>query len=153
MKPAGLILAIVSGAGLLAVAAPGAFSQRSGYGASSFSSFDSGTYQSAEETAPVRAALNLFDYALSTHDVGMLQAAGVKRKNAKRWQRFFRNNPQATVTDQCPDSSLLISDNKASWTCMETATILSEGKPRAFQQVIRFTFAKDHGTWLVAGRE
>lgn len=154
MKPAGLILAIVSGVGLLAMATPSALSQSSGYGASSFSAFDSSIYQpAAVETLPVQAALNQFDYALAMHDIAMLQASGVKRRNAKRWQKFFKDNPRATVTDQCPVSALFISDNKASWTCMETATIISEGKPRAFQHVIHFTFARNNGTWLVADRE
>ncbi len=100
----------------------------------------------------MRSALNQFDNALALHDVDLLESAGVKRADAKRWQKFFKDNPHATVTDQCPDSDLLISDNTATWTCTETATILSEGKPRAFAHVIRFTFARNNGIWTVADR-
>ena len=141
-KSFGLILALVSAAGLLAMAAPNAFAQASGYTVKLLSASESATYQLAEEAVPVRSALNQFDSALAMHDVEKLQAVGIKRVSAKGWQKFFKDNPRATVTDYCPVSELFISDDTANWTCTETATVISEGKPRPFVHVIRFTFAK-----------
>jgi hypothetical protein len=152
MKFAGFFFATVSGIVLFAMAAPGASSQEPGFGARSFSASDAPAYRSWEEAEPVQAALNRFDYALAMHDVGMLQAAGVKRSTAKLWQRFFSDNPRATVTDRCPASELSISYDTGYWTCTETVTIISEGKPKAFEHIIHFTFARKRGTWLVADR-
>lgn len=153
MKPAGLILALVSGVGLLALAAPNAVCQSAAYQTSALSAPESPAFAPEGKAQPVQAVLKRFNYALAMHDVGMLQAAGVKRASAKLWQRFFSDNPHAIVSDRCPVSELYVSDNTASWTCTETATIISEGKPRSFQHVIRFTFAKnDAGAWMVADR-
>lgn len=152
MKTAGSILATVLGMGLLAMGAPSAFSQKSGYGASSFSGSDAAAYREEQEALPLKAALDRFNYALANHDVGMLQADGVDDSSAKLWQQFFSENPLATVSDRCPISDLLLSYNIGYWTCTETVTIISEGKPRPFMHVIHFTFAKKRGVWLVAGR-
>lgn len=153
MKLAGFIFATVAGVGLLAIAAPCSFSQAPASGITLLSTSEPVTYKPATEAVPVRAALDRFDYALAMHDVGMLQAAGVKRTSAKRWERFFRDNPRATVTDQCPSADLFISDDTASWTCLETATIISEGKPRSFLHIIHFTFVRNNGMWMVADRQ
>lgn len=151
MKLTGFILAMGLGVGLFA-AAPSAFSQKTSYGASAFSGADAATYHNWEEAQPVQAALDRFDYALANHDVAMLQAAGVDDASAKLWQRFFSENPDATVTDRCPVSELAISFDASYWTCTETVTIISDGKPLAFLHIIHFTFAKKRGVWLVAGR-
>jgi hypothetical protein len=152
MKPAGWFLTLVSGVGLLAIAAPNAISQTSTHELNPYAASEPATYEPVKEAVPVQAALNQFDDALARHDVGMLEAAGVKRADAKRWREFFRENPHATVTDRCSVSDLFISDESASWTCTETATIISEGKPRSFVHVIRFTFARNNGNWIVAER-
>lgn len=120
--------------------------------ADSFSAPEPAVYQPVQEAVPVQAVLKRFDHGLALHDVGLLQAAGVNRSDAKRWREFFRQNPQATVTDECPISGLYISEESASWTCTETATIISEGRPRSFVHVIRFAFAKANGAWSVAYR-
>ncbi|MDR3752353.1 MAG: hypothetical protein P4K78_00790 [Terracidiphilus sp.] len=152
MRLFGWILALVSIAGPLALAAPNAFSQSSAFGVNLVSVPESATYQPAEEAVEVQATLNQFDSALDAHDVGRLRAAGIKAVTAKRWQSFFRDNPRATVTDRCPVSELFISDSTASWTCSETITVISEGKPRAFVYVIRFKFAKTNGAWMIEDR-
>ncbi|HEV2135599.1 MAG TPA: hypothetical protein VGR47_15295 [Terracidiphilus sp.] len=152
MKSTAFILATVLGVSLFALAAPSAVAQKSDYGSNSFSGSDVEASQNWEEARPVEAALNRFDYALANHDVAMLQAAGVDDASAKLWQRFFSENPEATVTDRCPVSELSISLDVGYWTCTETVTIVSEGKPLAFLHVIHFTFAKKRGVWLVARR-
>lgn len=152
MKSARLFLVILSEACLLAMAVPNALAQTPRYAANSFTASDSVSYQPTQKVTPVQAVLNQFDDALATHDIGKLQAAGVKSASAKLWQKFFRDNPRATVTDNCPASELFLSDDTASWTCTETATIISNGKPRSFVHVIRFTFARNNGTWLIADR-
>lgn len=86
------------------------------------------------------------------HDVGMLQVAGVNTASAKLWDRFFSENPLATVTDDCPVSELFVSEDAATWTCTETVTIISAGRPRAFDHVIRFRFGRKSGIWKVADR-
>lgn len=152
MQFCGRILALVSVAGPLALAAPNAFSQGSAYGLNLVSVPETATYQPAKEAVEVQAALSQFDSALDAHDVGKLRDTGIKAVTAKRWQSFFRDNPRATVTDRCPVSELFISDSTASWTCSETTTVISEGKPRAFVYVIRFKFAKANGVWMIEDR-
>jgi hypothetical protein len=152
MKPAGWFLTLLCEFGLLAMAAPQVPSQASRHDVDPLPATEAAAYPAWNDAVPVQAVLHQFDSALAMHDVGMLQAAGVRRADAKRWQEFFRNNPRATVTDQCPLSDLFISDASAIWNCTETATVISEGKPRSFVHFIRFTFARNHGTWMVADR-
>ncbi|HEU5457425.1 MAG TPA: hypothetical protein VFU68_02285 [Terracidiphilus sp.] len=145
-------LATVSAAALLAMAAVSAGAQQPAYGSSSFAQFQPVSYPQSDRILSVRAVLDQFDTALARHDIDMLQATGVNRQNARRWRSFFRNNPQATITDDCPVSALYIAGDSAHWACTETATIISEGQPRAFVHTIRFTFARNNGMWLVADR-
>jgi hypothetical protein len=152
MKSFGLILAVVSAAGTLTMTASKALPQTPRYGESLVSERRTATYQHADEITLVQAKLNEFDSALAAHDVGGLQAIGIKRVTAKRWLQFFKDNPRATVTDQCLLADLSISGNAASWTCTETATIISEEKPKAFVHLIRFMFAKTGGEWTIADR-
>lgn len=152
MKTAGWLLTIASGIALLATTAPNAVAQNSNQSANSFPAPESAVYQPTKEAGPVQIALNQFDHALAKHDVALLQEAGVSPASAKRWQEFFKDNPRATVTDRCPVSELFISDASAIWTCTETATIISEGKPRAFVHTIRYTFARNLDTWTVIDR-
>lgn len=108
--------------------------------------------RSGEEAALVQAALDHFDFALASHDIGELQAVGIKPVLAKRWQKFFTNNPRANVTDNCPASTLFISGDTATWNCIEMATIISEGKPVQFTHLIRFSFANRNGVWMISDR-
>ncbi len=96
--------------------------------------------------------MSQFNYALAMHDVGMLQVAGVNQSGAKLWDKFFSENPLATVKDNCPVSELFIAENAAFWTCTETVTIMVGKKPRAFDHEIRFTFSRKNGMWKVANR-
>lgn len=152
MKSALRHLVMVLAVALLAAAAARATAQEPAYSPSAFTNYVPVSYPQADGILPVRAVLNQFDDALARHDVDMLQATGVNRQSARRWRSFFRNNPQATITDDCPASSLSISGNSAHWACTETATIISEGQPRAFVHTIHFTFARNNGMWLVADR-
>lgn len=147
-----MLLVLVSAAGAFLMTASSSFGQSTMGGESWLSRSESVAYQPTAEAFSVRATLDQFDSALAIHDVEGLRAVGVERASAKGWRRFFRNNPSATVTDECPVSDLSISGGIANWTCMETVTILSEGKPRSFPHTIRFTFAKRNGTWMVADR-
>jgi len=100
----------------------------------------------------VQAVLNQFDSALAAHDVDLLQAAQMQPANMKGWRKFFKSNPEATVSDNCPASELEIYGDKANWNCIETVTVMSEGKLLPFAHVIRFTFAKQNGTWMISNR-
>lgn len=157
LKSAGLILAVSSGLGLLAMAAPSALAKgwpkfRHAHPARPASTNGSTFIPAPRGFGTVKAALSQFDYALAMHDTGMLQVAGVNRESAKLWDKFFSENPLATVTDNCPASELFVAEDKAIWTCTETVTIISAGRPRAFDHVIQFTFGRDHGIWKVADR-
>ena len=147
-SPAGLIFALVPG--LFAMVSPRAVSRAPGYGVAQLAA--SAVYQPAESAVSVRAALNQFSSALATHDPDKLQSAGVKPASIKRWRKFFRENPRATVLDRCPASELTISDDTATWTCTETVTIIFDGKQLSFPHVIHFTFTRNNGTWLIADR-
>jgi hypothetical protein len=148
MKSLGFFLALVTTAGLAAAAAPSALAQKAVYPAAPVAA----AWQPAEQAASVQAALYQFDAAVASHDVGLLQAAGIKPGSARGWQKFFKNNPEATVTDNCPASGLMMFGDTAVWSCTETVTVISEGKPVPFALGIRFTFAKRNGAWLIADR-
>jgi len=93
MKSFGLVLSLVSAVGAVAMAAPITFAQASGQGQNWLSASETVTYQPAQEAARVQETLSQFDSALAMHDVGGLQAAGIKRVNARRWQRFSKTIP------------------------------------------------------------
>jgi len=148
----GIPIVVVSTVCLFLMAAANSFAQSPVGGEGWLSRSESAAYQPTAEALSVRATLDQFDSALALHDAAGLRAVGVNRGRAKLWRRFFRNNPEATVTDDCPVSELAISHKRASWRCMETVTIISENKPRTFLHTIQFTFAKRGGTWMVAKR-
>jgi hypothetical protein len=148
----GVVFALVLTVGQLAVVATHGSAQASVHSENWLPESRSAAYQPAEEAVRLQETMNQFDSALATHDVRKLEAAGVQQVSVKRWQRFFKDNPRATVTDRCPASELLISNDAASWTCTETSTIISDGRPRSYVHVIRFIFAKTSGGWMVADR-
>ena len=147
-----MLVVVVLAVGLLVVGAANSFAQSPVGGESWLSQPEPTVYRPTADAFSVRATLDQFESGLALHDVGMLEAVGVKRVSAKGWRRFFRNNPEAKVTDNCPASDLWISGDTANWTCTETVTIISERKPRSFLHIIHFTFAKRNGSWMVAKR-
>ncbi len=110
--------------------------------------------QPVDDTSLLQAALSNFKSAWNTHDMGRMQAAwtGMKPQQAKGLQSFFKDNPAATVSEECPSSSLSISGDTANWSCTETSTITSGGRPLSSAHNIRFTFTKKSGTWTIADR-
>lgn len=102
----------------------------------------------------IRAALEKFDAALSSHNVSAMKAAWPKMKSsqAKGFQSFFKDNPKARITDSCSTSSLTVSGNTASWACNETTTLIVNGRKTSSQHGIHFTFAKSGGNWIITGR-
>jgi hypothetical protein len=151
MKSLASFLALLATAGLLAIPAPRSWSQTANFVSSGMDS--SVAPPAAGEAALVQAKLNQFNSALAAHNIAQLQAAGVTPVNAKRWQKFFKDNPAAHITDRCTVGALVISGDAATWDCTETATILSEGKPLSFVHIIRFTFSKQDGIWMIADRK
>jgi len=149
MKSFRFFFALISAAGLAAMAVPGAWGQKAAYPAAAPMA---AAYQPTEQAATVQDALNQFDVAVASHDVGLLQAAGIQPGRARGWQKFFKSNPEATVTDDCPASGLMMFNDSAVWTCTETVTVVSEGKLVPFALGIRFTFARRNGAWVVADR-
>jgi hypothetical protein len=151
MKSFRFLLSLAA-AGMLAVSTPGAWSQPSQDDANQQAASVSPACQLVNEALNVQLALNRFDTALASHDVQQLLAIGVEPSSAKGWQRFFRDNPRATVTDTCSGSDLSISGDTANWSCKETSTIVSEGKPVQYAHNIRFTFTRKNGEWTLADR-
>ena len=107
-----------------------------------------------DERSLIQAALNNFKAAWNTHDMGRMQAAwtGIKPQQAKGLQNFFKGNPEAKVSDDCSPSALNISGETAEWSCTETTTIVSGGKPLSSAHGIRFSFAKKNGAWTIMDR-
>ena len=151
MKSLSSFLAVIAAAALLALAAPPSWSQASNFVSPLGDS--SVTVPTAGEAALVQARLNQFNSALASHNVVQLQAVGVKPVSAKRWQKFFKDNPAAHITDRCPVAALTISGDAAAWDCTETATIVSDGKPLSFVHIIHFSFSKQDGIWMIADRK
>jgi len=154
MRITRLVFALVAAAGMFAMAAPssqGQFDRACTAGSDSAAAAVPAP-RADDQVAMVQTALDRFDSALALHDVMQLQAAGVKPGDARRWQSFFRHNPQASVTDSCPATALYITGDTANWVCLEKATVLSEGKPFTHAQPIRFTFTRVSGGWMVSER-
>jgi hypothetical protein len=151
MKSLASFLALFAAAALLAIAAPCSWSQTANFVSSGMDS--SVAPPAVGEVALVKAKLDQFNSALASHNITELQAAGVKPVNAKRWLKFFKDNPAAHITDRCSVGALVISGDAATWDCTETATILSQGKPLSFVHVIHFTFSKQDGIWMIADRK
>ena len=106
-----------------------------------------------KDVALVRAVVDKFDTALALRDINQLQAVGITSANANGWRRFFKSNPNAAVTDDCPANTLsIVSNDSANWTCAETVTIVSHGKPVPFSHVIHFVLTKTNGEWRISNR-
>ncbi|MGB6742216.1 MAG: hypothetical protein WBE38_01070 [Terracidiphilus sp.] len=153
MKSFGLLLSLVVAAGPLAVTAPGAFAQNAKENVSPAEARIVAACQVVDEAVQVQETLDRFDSGLASHDVQQLQAAGIEPVSAKGWQRFFRSNPEAKVTDNCPVTSLFIAGQTAMWNCTETSTINSAGKPTQYARLIQFTFIKRDGEWMISDRK
>jgi len=152
MKSFGLYFALAAAAGTLAAGAPGAFAQTERSSAPSAQARIYAACQVMNEAVQVQETLDRFASGLASHDVQQLQAAGIEPVSAKGWQRFFKSNPDATVADSCPVSSLFIAGDTANWSCIETSRITSDGRPVENARVIRFTFTKRNGEWMISDR-
>lgn len=109
--------------------------------------------QVVQEATGVQEVLDRFDSGLAAHDIQQLQAVGIEAVSAKGWQRFFKSNPEAKVTDDCPVTSLFIAGDKALWNCMETSTLNSAGKQVQYAHLIQFSFIKTSSGWLISERK
>ncbi len=108
--------------------------------------------QVASDAAMVQETLRQFDSGVASHDVGQLQEAGIQPVSLKRWQKFFHEKPDATVTDHCPIASLFIMDDTAMWNCIETTTIGSGKNKLPMEHMMHFAFVKRNGAWTIAER-
>ncbi|HTW81335.1 MAG TPA: hypothetical protein VME23_17445 [Terracidiphilus sp.] len=151
MRSSGFLFSLLAAIVLVALSI-GAWSQSPQNGAVQQAAAYSPSYTTVNETLEVQGALDRFTVAVASHDVQRLVAVGIRPSSAKGWQRFFRDNPRATVTDQCSGTNLFISGDTARWSCVETATIISEGRPAQFAHLIRFTFTRTNGEWLISDR-
>ena len=153
MKSFRFLLSHVAIAGMLAVSVPAAWSQ----GPENTNDQQQAiaippACQLVNEALRVQEAINRFDTALASRDVQQLLASGIEPSSVRGWQRFFRDNPRATVTDRCSGDDLSISGDTANWSCKETSTIVSEGKPVQYAHDIRFTFTRKNGEWTISDR-
>lgn len=152
MKSLRFLLSLVAVAGMLAIAAPSVWSQGPENNNDHQAIVIPPACQLVNDALQVQDALNRFDSALASRDVQQLLASGIEPASVKGWQRFFKDNPRATVTDSCSGSDLSISGNIANWSCKETSIILSDGKPVQFAHNIRFTFTRKNGEWTISDR-
>jgi hypothetical protein len=152
MKTLRLTLSLAAAVSFFALSTPGAFCQGPESSDNPQPIVIPPACQLVNEALQVQDALQRFDSALASHDVQQLLAAGVEPSSARGWQRFFKDNPRATVTDRCSGSDLAISGDTANWSCTETSTIESEGKPVQYAHNIRFTFTRKNGEWTLSDR-
>jgi hypothetical protein len=152
MKSFRPIFALAAAAGTLLTSMPCAWSQ-SPQNANPQAAAISPNCQLINEALSVQDALNRFNSALAAHDIDQMQAAGIEAASAKGWQRFFKENPSATISDRCSGSDLSISGDTASWSCTETSTLVSQGKPVQYAHNIRFTFTRKNGSWTISDRK
>lgn len=146
-------MALAAAAGIVAAAAPNGFAQSPASNVAPAAARMIAACQVVEEASLVQETLDRFDSGLAAHDIQQLQASGIEPASARGWQRFFKSNPDAKVTDNCPVTSLFISGDKALWNCMETSTITSAGRPTQYAHLIQFMFTKKDGTWMISDRK
>jgi hypothetical protein len=147
MKSFGLLLTLV------VAAAPAAFAQNPKDNVSPAEARIVAACQVVQEATGVQETLDRFDSGLAAHDVQLLQAVGIEPVSARGWQRFFKSNPDAKVSDNCPVTSLFIAGDTALWNCTETSTITSAGRPMQYAHLIQFTFVKRDGAWMISDRK
>jgi hypothetical protein len=156
MKPFRFLHTLAAAAAVLAIAAPSAFSQgpenNPANNKDQQAAITLPACQLVNDALQVQDALNRFDTALASRDVQQLLASGIEPQSVKGWQRFFKDNPRATVTDRCSGDDLSISGNTANWSCTETSIIVSEGKPVQYAHNIKFTFTRKNGEWMISDR-
>jgi hypothetical protein len=153
MKSFAYFLSFAAAAGTLVLAAPAASAQGPENNTSQQQSIAaSPNCELVNQALEVQEAVNRFDNALASHDTQQLLASGIEPQSVKGWQRFFRDNPQATVVDRCSGADLSISGDTANWSCKETSIIQSEGKPVQYAHNIRFTFTRKNGEWTISDR-
>jgi hypothetical protein len=151
MKSYAKSIALAAVAGIIAATSPNVAQTPSSNVTPAVAAASAG-YQAFEQAALIQETLNRFDSALALHDLGQLQALGIKPASAKAWQRFFKNNPGSSVTDDCPASGLAILGDTATWSCSETATVMSRGKVLPYPLAVHFTFTKQQGIWVISDR-
>jgi hypothetical protein len=152
MKLFRFLLILVAAAGTLAMAAPRALCQGPENNNDRPAITIPPACQLVNDALQVQDAVNRFDTALASRDVQQLLAAGIEPSSVKGWQRFFKDNPRATVTDSCSGNDLSISGDTANWSCKETSVIQSDGKPVQYAHNIRFTFTRKNGEWTISDR-
>jgi hypothetical protein len=152
MKFLGFSLTLAATAATLALAVPAARAQNADGNANQQAIAASPNCELVNQALEVQAAVSRFDSALASRDVQQLLASGIEPQSVKGWQRFFKDNPRATVIDRCSGTDLSISGDTANWSCTETSTIESEGKPVQFAHNIRFTFTRKNGEWTISDR-
>jgi hypothetical protein len=153
MKCLNVFFALAAASGMVAAAAgPNSSAPNSENNVSPAAARMIAACQVVQEATHVQEALDRFDSGLAAHDIQQLQAVGIEPVSARSWQRFFKSNPEATVSDNCPVTSLFIAGDKALWNCMETSTITSAGKPVQYAHTIQFTFTKKDGMWIISDR-
>jgi len=148
MKPLAMLLSFA-----IAASAQGAFAQGDKESVNPAEARIVSACQVVTEATGVQEALDRFDSGLAAHDIEQLRAAGIESVSVKGWEKFFKSNPDAKVTDDCPVTSLFLAGDKALWNCMETSTITSSGKPVQYARMVQFTFIKTSGGWLITDRK
>jgi hypothetical protein len=107
-----------------------------------------------EESSLVQAMLDKFNAALASRDVAGMQALGVSSREARDWAKFFTDNPEGKVVDDCSPSSLsFLSGNTARWSCTESITFTTAGgESRTSTHEIQLMFTKRDGAWFITSR-
>ncbi|MBV8451874.1 MAG: PEGA domain-containing protein, partial [Deltaproteobacteria bacterium] len=109
---------------------------------------------SVDNKALLRKVVNDFQGALNSHDTGKIKTVwlGMDAGQAKSLQGLFRSNPEATMKEQCPDSTLSIEGDRAQWACTEIMTIKSSGKMQDYPRKQTLTFTKKGENWYLANK-
>jgi predicted Ser/Thr protein kinase len=103
-----------------------------------------------DEPARVQQALSNFESAWNAHDIARIREtwSGISSQQVNALESFFKDEPNAKVSDDCSLSNLKISGNTAKWSCTETTTIVVGGKPQASAHNVQITFSKKNGSWF-----
>jgi len=105
-----------------------------------------------DDKALLKQVVREFEGAFNSHDTGKVKSVwvGMNSEQNKLLQSLFKSNPEARVTEECPDSSLSIQGDRAQWVCTEVTSIKSSGKLTDFPRKQTLSFAKKGDTWYLS---
>jgi len=111
-------------------------------------------HDNIDQTPAIQSLMNSFYGAFNAHSVVQMRGywTGMTAAQAKSYDSIFKDQTKMRVDRNCPTNALDINGNSANWTCTETTTIESGGKPMTNRLQIHFKLKKTGNSWTIDSR-